>query len=80
MVEIRFWYHILCSATDLESALQFESEHAAKVLTTEAIMGAKKFLAGYGRSGKFNVNSVSLMFDLVSLSLIFDLVSLMIIQ
>lgn len=52
-------YHATFSATDMESALQYESEHAAKVLTTEAILGAKKFSAGYGRSGKFNVNTVN---------------------
>ena len=27
-----------------------------QVLTTEAVQGAKKFLAGLGRGGKFNVN------------------------
>jgi len=47
------------SARTLEEALNFESENAASVLTTEAIEGAKKFIAGWGRSGKFNVNQVS---------------------
>jgi len=32
---------------------------SASVLTTEAIQGAKKFTAGWGRSGKFNVNKVA---------------------
>jgi len=30
-----------------------------QILTTEAIQGAKKFTAGWGRSGKFNVNKVA---------------------
>lgn len=38
--------------------MSFESENSAQVLTTEAIIGAKKFTAGLGRSGKFNVNKV----------------------
>jgi len=49
-------YHATFSAKDIDSALEYESENAAKVLTTEAILGAKKFMAGLGRGGKFNVN------------------------
>jgi len=46
------------SARNLEEAMNYESENSAAVLTTEAIEGAKKFTAGWGRSGKFNVNKV----------------------
>ena len=47
------------SAKNLEDALTYETEHSAKVLTTEAIVGAKKFAAGMGKHGKFNVNKIS---------------------
>lgn len=46
-------------ARSQEEAMSFESENSASVLTTEAVLGAKKFTAGWGRSGKFNVNTVS---------------------
>merc|ERR1712062_635321 len=32
-----------------EEAMDYETEHSASVLTTEAIQGAKKFTAGWGR-------------------------------
>jgi len=47
------------SAKNLETALSYETEHSARVLTTEAIVGAKKFAAGMGKHGKFNVNQIS---------------------
>ena len=47
------------SAKYLSQALNFETEHSARVLTTEAIIGAKKFAAGLGKHGKFNVYQVS---------------------
>merc|ERR1712025_771440 len=37
------------SAKNIDEAMSFESENSAKVLTTEAIIGAKKFTAGLGR-------------------------------
>ena len=43
----------------MDEALSFETENSAKVLTTEAIAGAKKFAAGLGKHGKFNVNQIS---------------------
>jgi len=46
-------------ARSVEEAMDYETEHSASVLTTEAIQGAKKFTAGWGRSGKFNVNKVA---------------------
>merc|ERR1719483_1671878 len=51
--------HATFNSHNLEEAMGFESENAAKVLTTEAVQGAKKFTAGLGRSGKFNVNTVA---------------------
>jgi len=50
--------HATFSAQNIDEAMSFESENSARVLTTEAIIGAKKFTAGLGRSGKFNVNQV----------------------
>lgn len=47
------------SASSLEDALTYETEQSAKVLTTEAIVGAKKFAAGLGKHGKFNVNQIT---------------------
>ena len=47
------------SAKNLDEALSFETENSAKVLTTEAIVGAKKFAAGLGKHGKFNVNQIT---------------------
>ena len=43
----------------MDEALSFETENSAKVLPTEAIAGAKKFAAGLGKHGKFNVNQIS---------------------
>ena len=51
--------HAAYSARSLEDAMSFESENSARVLTTEAIAGAKKFTAGLGKHGKFNVNQVA---------------------
>ena len=48
--------HATFSSQNIDEAMSFESENSAQVLTTEAIIGAKKFTAGLGRSGKFNVN------------------------
>ena len=50
---------LMYSATSLEDALIYETDSSAKVLTTEAIVGAKKFAAGLGKHGKFNVNQVA---------------------
>merc|ERR1712083_1282727 len=36
-------------ARSREEAMDYETEHSASVLTTEAIQGAKKFTAGWGR-------------------------------
>jgi len=51
--------HAAYSARSLEDAMNFESENSARALTTEAIAGAKKFTAGLGKHGKFNVNQVA---------------------
>ena len=47
------------SAKNIDDALTFETEQSAKVVTTEAIAGAKKFAAGLGKHGKFNVNQIA---------------------
>ena len=51
--------HSTYSGKTIEYDLQHESENAAHVLTTEAVAGAKKFMSGLGRSGKFNVSHIS---------------------
>eukprot|EP00090_Calanus_glacialis_P024859 TRINITY_DN38583_c0_g1_i6.p1 TRINITY_DN38583_c0_g1~~TRINITY_DN38583_c0_g1_i6.p1 ORF type:complete len:199 (-),score=72.31 TRINITY_DN38583_c0_g1_i6:5-562(-) len=51
--------HATFSSQNIDEAMSFESENSAQVLTTEAIIGAKKFTAGLGRSGKFNVNQAN---------------------
>jgi len=51
--------HSTFSGKTMENDLAFESENAAHVLTTEAVAGAKKFMSGLGRSGKFNVSQVA---------------------
>ena len=47
------------SAKNIDDALTYETEQSAKVVTTEAIVGAKKFAAGLGKHGKFNVNQIA---------------------
>ncbi len=47
------------SAKNIDDALTYETEQSAKVVTTEAIAGAKKFAAGLGKHGKFNVNQIA---------------------
>lgn len=51
--------HSTFSGKTIDYDLSFESENAAHVLTTEAVAGAKKFMSGMGRSGKFNVNTIA---------------------
>jgi len=51
--------HAIYSGKTVEDDMSFESQNAAHVLTTEAVAGAKKFMSGMGRSGKFNVNTIA---------------------
>ena len=60
----RYCYYLGCkvfcvSAKNIDDALTYETEQSAKVVTTEAIVGAKKFAAGLGKHGKFNVNQIA---------------------
>ena len=59
MLPLTCCYRLFFSAKNLDEALSFETENSAKVLTTEAIVGAKKFAAGLGKHGKFNVNQIT---------------------
>ncbi|XP_023344900.1 uncharacterized protein LOC111714093 [Eurytemora carolleeae] len=52
-------YNSTFSRSNFEDSMEYESLNAASVLTTEAVSGAKKFAAGLGRGGKFNVHDVS---------------------
>jgi len=52
-------YFIFVSSANLEDALNFETIQSGQVLTTEAVVGAKKFAAGLGKHGKFNVNQIA---------------------
>lgn len=49
-------YHATFASKSLEDSLQFESDNAIHVISQESLEGAKKFVKGLGRSGKFNVN------------------------
>ena len=43
----------------MEESLQYESENAVHIISSESIEGAQKFaLQGLGRHGKFNVTQV----------------------
>jgi len=53
-------YHATFASKSLEESLQYESENAVHIISTESIEGAQKFaLKGLGRHGKFNVTQVS---------------------
>merc|ERR1719510_2462988 len=49
-------YHATFASKSLEGSLQYESDNAIHVISQESLEGAKKFVKGLGRSGKFNVN------------------------
>ena len=50
-------YHATFASKSLEESLQFESENAVHIISTESIDGAKKFAhQGLGKHGKHNVN------------------------
>jgi len=50
-------YHATFASKSLEDSLQFESDNAIHVISKESLEGAKKFVKGLGRQGKFNVNA-----------------------
>ena len=50
-------YHATFASKSLEGSLQFESDNAIHVISKESLEGAKKFVKGLGRQGKFNVNA-----------------------
>ena len=52
-------YHATFASKSLEESLQYESENAVHIISSESIEGAQKFaLQGLGRHGKFNVTQV----------------------
>lgn len=48
-------YHATFASRSLEESLQFEIENGLNVISKESISGAKKFVSGLGKHGKFNV-------------------------
>ncbi len=51
-------YYATFASKSLNDSLQYEAETGLKLLTTESIEGAKKFVSGLGKHGKFNVNPI----------------------
>eukprot|EP00096_Caligus_rogercresseyi_P008681 TRINITY_DN27992_c0_g1_i1.p1 TRINITY_DN27992_c0_g1~~TRINITY_DN27992_c0_g1_i1.p1 ORF type:complete len:182 (-),score=58.45 TRINITY_DN27992_c0_g1_i1:91-606(-) len=49
-------YFSVFSSKSLEDSFHYENENAIPVLQKESIEGAKKFVKGLGKHGKFNVN------------------------
>ncbi|GAU99080.1 hypothetical protein RvY_10126 [Ramazzottius varieornatus] len=50
-------YHSTFTAKSLEDALVFEHEKGKQIIINEAIAGAKGFVFGLGKHGKFNFNA-----------------------
>ncbi|KAK8382775.1 hypothetical protein O3P69_011370 [Scylla paramamosain] len=50
-------YNAVFSAKSLQEALQFEHENGCPVILKESVQGAKKFIGGVGRHGKFNLHT-----------------------
>lgn len=46
-------YNCAFGSKSLEESLKFELENGAKVILEESVEGAKKFVSGVGRHGKF---------------------------
>lgn len=46
-------YHAAFGSKSLEESLEFERVNGAKVIVEESVKGAKKFISGTGRHGKF---------------------------
>lgn len=52
-------YYAAYSASSLQDALRFEHENGLSILEKESIGGAKRFVDGTGRHGKFNIDPIS---------------------
>jgi hypothetical protein len=51
-------YYSTFASKSLDDSLQFEIENGLNVISKESIAGAKKFVTGLGKHGKFNVADV----------------------
>ena len=51
--------HATFASTSLEASLNYEGMEGLQVLSKESIKGAKKFVSGLGKHGKFNVEPVA---------------------
>lgn len=52
-------YNAVYNAKSLQEALQYEHENGVSVIFKESVPGAKKFVGGVGRHGKFNIGPQS---------------------
>ncbi|XP_050689693.1 probable enoyl-CoA hydratase isoform X2 [Eriocheir sinensis] len=50
-------YNAVFNARSLQEALQFEHENGCPVILQESVEGARKFVEGVGRHGKFNLHT-----------------------
>jgi len=52
-------YHATFASRSLEQSLEHESQEGLRIISRESIKGAKKFVSGLGKHGKFNVTPVA---------------------
>jgi len=52
-------YHATFASKSLEQSLENESQEGLKIISRESIKGAKKFVSGLGKHGKFNVTPIA---------------------
>ena len=52
-------YHATFASRSLEQSLEHEANEGLGIISRESIAGAKKFVSGLGKHGKFNVTPVA---------------------
>jgi len=52
-------YHATFASKSLEQSLEHEGHEGLRIINKESIKGAKKFVSGLGKHGKFNVSPVA---------------------
>jgi len=52
-------YHATFASRSLEQSLEHEGHEGLRIINKESIQGAKKFVSGLGKHGKFNVSPVA---------------------
>uniref|UniRef100_T1JD33 Uncharacterized protein n=1 Tax=Strigamia maritima TaxID=126957 RepID=T1JD33_STRMM len=51
-------YYSVTDATSMTDAFKYEHDNGRRVISSEAVIGAGKFVSGVGRHGKFNINPI----------------------